>query len=229
MRSTATALLLLLASLATLVHIAAAQPPPVLRYTLDYNSTSMTPSHGRASSLHVRGILVAYLVEAKPPLYTYQYRVIASSVELKGFPGNDTEAEQKIIETLSQPRNVTIDAATCRVVGGRLDLPPYCSPEALVKHPIPNATITRRDGRIVVEAVVGNTRIHAVYSEKGLLLEAELVTQAPGEQEILTLKLLEAQQYKGTPDYARATLVAVLAAVSAGALTWMILRRRKRG
>lgn len=227
-RTTLALLLALLASTMTLA--AAAQPPPILRYAIEYNSTSITPAHGGISSLRVRGVLVAYLVEAKPPTYTYQYRVIATSIELKGFPGNDTEAKREIIEALAQPHNETIDAAHCRVVGGggKLNLPPYCNPEALKTLHLPNATITTRDDRIIIEARIGDTEIHATYSKKGLLLEAELETHTPGEQETLRLKLLEATQPAGaTRDYTRAAITAAIAATAAGTTTWTILKRKK--
>ena len=229
MKKPGAVLLALLAVLVAPALAAVAQPPPILRYAIEYNSTSMTPGHGGLTSLYVRGVLVAYLVEAKPPIYTYQYRVVASSVKLSGFPGNDTEAKTEIIEALSQPRNITIDAARCRVVGGggKLDLPPYCSPEALTSLHLPNATVSRRDGRIVVDARMENAEIHAVYSKDGLLIEAVLRTQMPGEQEVLRLTLLGVEQPSATTRYTRAAIMAVIAAATAGIATWVALRRRR--
>ncbi len=223
-----------LALVAVAAQALAAQPPPVIRYAITYNSTSLVPMHGDISRLYVRGVLIAYLVASKPPRYTYTYRVIAEKVNLTNFPGNNTVMEEEIVESLAQPRNITIDASRCKVVAprehSRLDLPFYCNPDALTGLKAANLTVREEDGRIIVDAHTSHGRLHAVYSKTGLLLEARLETEATGEHETLTLRLqgvgvVEARE--AASIYARSAVIAVVAAAAAGAATFYALRRHK--
>ena len=222
---------LALIALAALAAFAAAQQPPhTLRYTIEYNSTSLTPGHGTPTTIYIHGILTAHLVEAKPPLYTYEYRVIVDEVELRGFPGNDTQARQQLIATLAQPRNTTIDASRCTTIGGEasLNLPLYCNPEALAKLEARNTTIREEDGKLIVEAKARDTRLYAVYSRSGILLEAKIVTETPASHETLKLHLVETSNTHGKRDYLGAAATAATASAASGSATLAKLRARKR-
>ena len=229
MRAAISLALLALAALA-----ATAGPPSIIRYQVVYNSTTIVPAHGTPSKIYIEGILVAYLVKAEPPLYTFTVRLIPEKVDVKSFPGNNTVAARIIASALVQGYNITVDASSCRIVGVSrgFDMPIYCYPGSLAKlggMKGVNVTVKSDDGRVVVEASSRHDRVHAVYSKDGLLLEARIVTETVAGESVVSVRLLgtgvggaEARSL-----YARALVIGVGAGAAAGAATLLVLRRRR--
>ncbi len=104
------------------------------RYRFSIENSMLVPGHGGEMYIKAMGHVTFRLVSSNGTIYTFAYTVEIDSLDVKGFPGNNTQAASMLRKQLEQNGTMQVDYSKCMVhapAGAVTGVAIYCNVSAL--------------------------------------------------------------------------------------------------